>query len=799
MTHSRKPGSATAGLGLVGAFALVTCGIFWPVLAGGAFYLRDILPYHRPIRFLIREIWAGGALPTWDPLRDGGRFLLANPNHRVLHPTALLDALLSVDAAFAAAVLLQVLLAGVGMVLLLRELGLSAAASRIGGAVYAFSGPMLSLACLPNLLGGAAWMPVATWCALLCWRRPRLLPLAALLCAVPLFAGNIETWGWCMAASIGLAVALPGATWPRLRHALLVVAGSLGIGAIQIQPALSALAASERGRGFPAEFLLRWSAHPLRALETLIPHPWGVPTEGSSWSGGPLFDSGLPLLLSVYLGTSVVFLAILGAASMLATRKIPRPRPEARAAGVLIALAAAALLLSLGRYTPLAGWMIELLPKSDLLRFPERLLPLAVPAVAMLAALGWQSAERAPASGRHHRLLLAAAAFVLLASWGGFGLLSAGAGPVDFKGSVATHALRFLLPASICLLLAAGAAVGAAREDRRTILGWLCGAAIAAELGIVLFVINPTVPADKLSEPVIDTQLLATLHEGEERGMPTRLIRANAAFSALEEELADDPARRVRGTFELAAPLEFGLGTALTRDVDRFDPLGCAYLRAFVKQTRGESRETFLDRAGANWIVGPPAPGMNVSAPTLRWRPSSLPLASLHPESRSTGPLQAQGAAQLLLKQLANPELDPRQVVLLSGARAPEILEPTWTPEQSRIEIIERRPHLPETRHPGTGPGNPRSPASHGSRLERARGRHRRTDLPRRSRLAGGSRAPQGITKSSSNTGSPACVWARSSRCSACCCCSSSRSAAVGQPLARPPATPSSADHGDRS
>ena len=45
----------------------------------------------RPGRAVVRAQWAQGYLPLWDPAQDGGRLLLANPNHRVLHPSALFD------------------------------------------------------------------------------------------------------------------------------------------------------------------------------------------------------------------------------------------------------------------------------------------------------------------------------------------------------------------------------------------------------------------------------------------------------------------------------------------------------------------------------------------------------------------------------------------------------------------------------------------------------------------------------------------------------------------------------------
>jgi hypothetical protein len=236
---------------------------FAGTLAGGALYFRDLHLFHRPVRVVARRLWGEGFLPLWDPWQDGGRHLLANPNHRVLHPTALLDAVLSVDAAIAAAAVLQVFLAGWGLALLLKDAGSTPAAARVGGVAYALSGPVLSLGNLPNLMGGVAWVPLILWAAGRAVRDPlRWLPVAALLAAVPLTAGTPEAVLVAMAILVVSSTLGPG----KVRRLSLAVGTGLGAGllaAFQVLPALAMLGETERGIGFRPEQVLHWSMAPI--------------------------------------------------------------------------------------------------------------------------------------------------------------------------------------------------------------------------------------------------------------------------------------------------------------------------------------------------------------------------------------------------------------------------------------------------------------------------------------------------------------------------------------------------------
>ncbi|HEY3176691.1 MAG TPA: hypothetical protein VGK94_13130, partial [Candidatus Polarisedimenticolia bacterium] len=106
-----------------------------------------------------------GEPPLWNPQRGAGQPLLANPNALILHPTTLLFFLLPFEWAFKTSVIAQILLAAAGAWLLLRDARASASAACLGAGVFAFSGYLISLGNLLNLLDSAAFMPLSLWLA----------------------------------------------------------------------------------------------------------------------------------------------------------------------------------------------------------------------------------------------------------------------------------------------------------------------------------------------------------------------------------------------------------------------------------------------------------------------------------------------------------------------------------------------------------------------------------------------------------------------------------------------------------
>ncbi|MFQ5719468.1 MAG: hypothetical protein ACE5IK_07945 [Acidobacteriota bacterium] len=700
-------------------------------VTGGALYFRDIGLLHRPTRLLVRHLWASGALPIWDAARDGGRVLLANPNHLVLHPTALLDLMFSVDVAYTISVVLQIFLAGWGLERLLTDRGVAPFAARVGGLAFGLSGPLLSLGNLPNLLGGVAWVPLGLWAASRVRHDPaRWLPLAAGICAVPYFAGGVESVT-CLAAILLVDAALA----PPRRRRLALAVGTLGLGtalaAIQILPAMATLRGSERSMGLRPVQILYWSTAPWRLLETILPGLWGEPVDPAAWYGTPRFDGGVPLILSMYLGPAVLVLAITGVAEALRRRRPggregPVPPPAVRLLVASGVAGAGTLFLTLGRYNPLLAAGGEIPVAGSFLRYPQRLVPLLVLPVAVAAAIGLESVWRRRASGVRSSPVFRAGLTAGLIGLTAHVALAAAGHPVvswllDAPSTAtlarASHGLMRSGATALASLLAFAACVALAGSARRRgLAAGFVAVVIAADLIAAGGGLNPTVsPVWLRSRPASAAFLLDSECAG---GPPVRLVRD------------PDPAVRGNGLVPAAAVVwereslaglvanELGISTALDEAVDRSSPLGSAILARAHAAAAGAVRERLADRAGATWqlrfvaasrSIEPPAPYSATVLPgaprvVLRPRPGAADRVSLVPRGVDAGDLNRPGALRALLDHLGDPGSDPRSEVFLSGSHG-ESIDGRWAPGEGRIERVEERPAgmTVETWAPGEG------------------------------------------------------------------------------------------------
>ena len=126
-------------------FALLVIGVYAdPLFFRRNFSGRDLLGYVLPIEKSIHDSYARGRLPVWIQEISGGRPLAANPNVGALYPVRALHALLPFPLAMRTFPVVHWVLAGWGMILLLRTLGTSAAGCWLGAVTYVFSAVSVS-------------------------------------------------------------------------------------------------------------------------------------------------------------------------------------------------------------------------------------------------------------------------------------------------------------------------------------------------------------------------------------------------------------------------------------------------------------------------------------------------------------------------------------------------------------------------------------------------------------------------------------------------------------------------------
>jgi membrane protein YfhO len=505
---------AAPGLLLAASLALFGEGL----LGGRAFFYRDVLHYYWPTqtaRFLL------GGLPHWNPFHHGGLPFLADIHAGVFYPPNLLFGVLSFPTAYALLLVLHHFLGQLGLFVFLRRTGLEVLPALTGALAFGLTGYMAGLSNFGPIVSGLSWTPwllVVLQSGLVTLRK---LALLALLVAVQLVSGDPQS------ALYSALVAVAYVAWfPERGPRLLALAGGGALGlllaGVQVFPTLALLTESTRGES-AATYLANWSLHPFRLFELAFPYPFG------EYLGVPQFwawfmvkgPGSIPFALSIYMGITVLALAVLGAG-------------RNRLTGFALTLFAVGLLLALGERSPVS--FLLTLPPFRFFRYPEKYVVLMVLGSAVLAASG----VRTLLSGvSRRRLVLLAAAAVLM----GGALLFAWVAPEsarelftsllretntrgDAQGPL-EHAVRAVGTSFVFTLALLALAVLALRKvgGRAVAIGVL--ALVAVDL---LWTARRTVwtgPSALFREPALAAKL------AEQRGSPpTRLFRLDKSLKA---------------------------------------------------------------------------------------------------------------------------------------------------------------------------------------------------------------------------------------------------------------------------
>lgn len=343
----------------------------------------DLWTYHYPLRHLVVEALQQGRLPFWNAYFFTGLPLAANPQAQLLYPGAQLAAFLPLTLALSWDALAHVLWAMLGVALLARRGGLSAAAAWTLALLYALS-PFLVFrvtAGIPTLTAALAWAP---WCWL-AWLAARPGWLAACF-ALQLLSGHPQ-FLVINAAAMGLWALLSPGRAARLGALARESAWALGLAAAQWVPTWEFLSHSVR-RSWPAAYALGYSLAP-RALVSLVSPLWGGDPVRGGWTEPA----------SVFFETRGLSVGLAGLALALIGLSVSRKR------GAALALLAAGVLLALGASSPLYSLLA---PVVSMLRTPSRWLLLSLWGLLLAAGAG------AARVGRRRGVAAAAFALVLL-------------------------------------------------------------------------------------------------------------------------------------------------------------------------------------------------------------------------------------------------------------------------------------------------------------------------------------------------------------------------------------------------
>jgi hypothetical protein len=361
-----------------------------PLWTGRTFTGRDLLAYNLPMEKVIHDAYSAGTLPVWNPWISGGRPLLPNPNSGALYPPRVALAAFPFALAMRLFPLLHWTAAGIGVLVLLRFLGLRRGAAWVGAATYAFSGVAISEVFYPHIQAGFALLPWIAWAT--ARRRAagsRGTLLLAALFGLDFLAADVFTGA--LAVGVALLWVLTEEDRSARRTGTLAVAGAAALGALLAAPQIVATAIwiPETNRavlGMKLSEATYFSVSPLRLAELLVPYPFG-PTwrlePGSTWCWRAFNGKAIGLFSTLFAG----------ALGPLAMFRLWKARDSGLAFArwlVAVGLAVAVLPSLLPR-----AWLGAASPLP--LRNPEKLVIAAVLGLAVFAGYGVQEfARRTP-------------------------------------------------------------------------------------------------------------------------------------------------------------------------------------------------------------------------------------------------------------------------------------------------------------------------------------------------------------------------------------------------------------------
>ncbi|HVR70904.1 MAG TPA: hypothetical protein VMT87_08665 [Vicinamibacteria bacterium] len=375
---------------------------------------QDASMTHLPGKWATVDLLRKGEFPYLNPYASFGQPLAGNPNFGTFFPDTLAFLVLPVHTAFGLHFALAALLAYAGARRWARAEGHGRGAAEAAAVAFTLSGVFVSAWKFYNTgmaLAVAPWVLAATAKALRRAAEPegrRVRPAVAELgawSALEVFAGEPV-----VALLTFLLAGVRTAAAPS-RRGLLAVAGALALGALLAGPQVLLTAqiyrdSSREERSYPFVTATGTSVHPIRFVEQAVPFPFGRPDLAGRgrFTGHAFHDNHTPYLWTLHLGLATLALLV------------RHGRPWRGAERLWYATALVAVVLSFGRYLPLAKKLYPLLSLDGRLRFPVKwwyVVALCLVPLVAHAAHRWAAGERPNRASGGVLVVLAAVALGL--------------------------------------------------------------------------------------------------------------------------------------------------------------------------------------------------------------------------------------------------------------------------------------------------------------------------------------------------------------------------------------------------
>src|SRR5215212_6764642 len=297
MKPPARPYSWQRTAAAVALAVLVPVAVFWRgALLQGVFFQADLVVYYYPAYTYATRVLLSGMLPLWAPEMEGGQPFHAQWEPTLLYPIdAAFRLLLPMWWALDLSLVFQYALAAAAMFAYARRLSVSRPAALVSAAIYSVNGFMIAHLEHPNLIVGAAWLPL-----LLLAVEHGLggRPLAGALGMVAvlgmtLLGGHPDLFlmGALLAGLMVLLHPLRGIVRARRVREVLPPVGmltggyllGLALAAAQLLPTLGLARIAWQRHGASVGFQDTWSLKPLQFLVQLLPDLYGRNGQDTYW------------------------------------------------------------------------------------------------------------------------------------------------------------------------------------------------------------------------------------------------------------------------------------------------------------------------------------------------------------------------------------------------------------------------------------------------------------------------------------------------------------------------------------
>jgi len=355
-------------------FCLLALAMYYgPLFLGDALYFRDFQIFYTPMKHFLTESMKHGEWAFWNPRVMMGSPFFADPQSGVLYPPSLLFLLAETPKAIALSLAFHVVVAQMGVYWLARHYQIGQLAAATGAVVYGLGGWMISSGNMMAMVHSAAWAPYTLLVCERLWAAPNLrnTVIAAAIIAMQMLAGWPD-----MFIMIGLILVVRRLVTPGILSAkwlpYSLLAGLLAtlIYSPQLLATWEAYTQSVRVGGMSNSDLFEFSAISAQWRSLVIPPS----LSSENWNIFDVFPDGrVPLILSLYVGGSCIFLSLIGLS-----------RPGRTSLSWLIIMGVG-IFLAMGPANPMA---VPLLKLVNMFRSPEKYLYLVHIGIALLAAFG---------------------------------------------------------------------------------------------------------------------------------------------------------------------------------------------------------------------------------------------------------------------------------------------------------------------------------------------------------------------------------------------------------------------------